>query len=171
MTIITAIVDGEIVETGTAPIAIINPADDELVVELPEADDDTVDRAVAAARRRFDDGVWRNKSVEGRQAVLRRCGDAIEAAADQLADIECSNTGIPLSQIRSRQVLRAADNFRFFADQAPAAAGVGQPPVVVRVGPGVVGALRAAAEDGADGGQGRGSNRLDGNRHAASRSE
>lgn len=116
MTIITAIIDGEIVETGTAPIAIINPADDELVVELPEADGDTVDRAVAAARRSFDEGVWRNKPVEERQAVLRRCGDAIEAAADQLADIECSNTGIPLSQIRSRQVLRAADNFRFFAD-------------------------------------------------------
>lgn len=116
MTVITAIVDGQIVETGAAPIPIINPANQELVVELPEADSDTVDRAVAAARRSFDEGVWRKKPVDERQAVLRRCADAIEGAADQLADIECSNTGIPLSQIRSRQVLRAADNFRFFAD-------------------------------------------------------
>ncbi|WP_157219084.1 aldehyde dehydrogenase [Flavisphingomonas formosensis] len=114
--IITALIDGETISAGEAPIPVVNPADDTLIVELPEADDATVDRAVAAARRSFDEGAWRAMAVEKRQAVLRRCADLIDAAADMLADIECANTGIPRAQIRNRSILRAADNFRFFAD-------------------------------------------------------
>jgi acyl-CoA reductase-like NAD-dependent aldehyde dehydrogenase len=114
--LMTALIDGEVIGTGDAPIEVINPADDSLIVELPEADGATVDRAVAAARRSFDEGVWRTMPVDKRQAVLRRCAELIDAAADELADIECSNTGLPLSQIRGRSVLRAGDNFRFFAD-------------------------------------------------------
>lgn len=116
MNMITALIDGEIVSTGQAPIPIVDPATDLLIAELPEADDATVDRAVAAARRSFDEGVWRTMPVDKRQAVLRRCADLIDAAADSLADIECGNTGLPLAQIRGRSIPRAADNFRFFAD-------------------------------------------------------
>lgn len=120
---ITAIIDGETISTGDAPIPVINPHDDELIVELPEADNATVDRAVAAARRSFDEGGWRTMAVDKRQAVLRRCADLIDAAADELADIECANTGLPLNQIRGRSILRAADNFRFFADYIGQSAG------------------------------------------------
>ena len=114
--VISALIDGEVISTGEAPVAVVNPADDSLIVDLPEAGTDTVDRAVKAARRSFEEGIWRNMPVEKRQAVLRRCGDVIEAAADELAHIESANTGIPYSQLRSRSVVRAADNFRFFAD-------------------------------------------------------
>src|SRR3546814_10802479 len=55
-------------------------------------------------------------SVEERQRILRACADAIEAAAAEIAEIECSNTGIPLAQIRNGAAIRAAGNFRFFAD-------------------------------------------------------
>ncbi|WCM28799.1 aldehyde dehydrogenase [Sphingomonas sp. QA11] len=116
MNMITALIDGEIVSTGQAPIPIVDPATDLLIAELPEADDATVDRAVSAARRSFDEGVWRTMPVDKRQAVLRRCADLIDAATDSLADIECGNTGLPLAQIRGRSIPRAADNFRFFAD-------------------------------------------------------
>ncbi|MGF7149934.1 acyl-CoA reductase-like NAD-dependent aldehyde dehydrogenase [Sphingomonas zeicaulis] len=114
--VITALVAGETITTGDAPIPVINPADDSLIAELPEADGATVDRAVAAARRAFDDGAWRKMAVDKRQAVLRRCAELIDGAADELADIETANTGIPRSQLRNRSILRAADNFRFFAD-------------------------------------------------------
>lgn len=123
METITALIAGEAVTTGGAPIAIVDPATDSLVAELPEADSLTVDRAVAAARRTFDDGIWRNTPVDKRQAVLRRCADLIDDAVDMLADVECTNTGLPLSQIRARSVPRAADNFRFFADYIGQATG------------------------------------------------
>ncbi|WP_205590104.1 aldehyde dehydrogenase [Sphingomonas paeninsulae] len=114
--VISAVIDGAIISAGEAPVSIINPANDSLIVDLPEAGADTVDRAVQAARRSFDEGVWRTMPVDKRQAVLRRCADAIESNADELAGIESANTGIPFSQLRNRSVLRAADNFRFFAD-------------------------------------------------------
>lgn len=113
---ITAIIDGESVSgTGTS-ISVVDPATEETIAEIPEAGDPLVDRAVASARAAFARGDWSRSSTEFRQKVLRACADAIEANADEIADIECANTGIPYSQVRERQVLRSAGNFRFFAD-------------------------------------------------------
>jgi acyl-CoA reductase-like NAD-dependent aldehyde dehydrogenase len=111
----SAIVDHEGVTVGGAPLRVVDPATEEAIAELPEADSATIERAVGAARRAFD-GPWRTMDTEERQEVLRRCADLIDDAEGELADIECANTGIPLSQIRGRQIARAAYNFRFFAD-------------------------------------------------------
>lgn len=97
-------------------LRVVNPANEELVATIPEADAALVDEAVASARRAFEEGAWSRASVEERQNVLRACADAIDAHADAIADIECTNTGIPHSQVRGRQIVRAASNFRFFAD-------------------------------------------------------
>ena len=113
---VSAIIDSEAI-TGTAtPLAVIDPATEETIIEIPEADELLVDRAVLSARAAFKRGDWSRMSVEGRQKVLRQCADAIDAVADEIADIECANTGIPYSQVRGRQIVRSADNFRFFAD-------------------------------------------------------
>lgn len=112
----TAIIDGEAVYGAGDPILVVDPATEEVIAEIPDAEDVLVDRAVASARAAFERGEWRDMSVEARQQVLRQCADAIEAAADEIADLECANTGIPYSQVRGRQVGRAANNFRFFAD-------------------------------------------------------
>jgi len=112
----TAIIDGESVTGAGAPIVVVDPVTEETIAEFPEADAALVDRAVVSARAAFDRGDWRTASVAERQAVLRRCADAIDAAADEIADIECGNTGIPYAQVRNGQIVRAAGNFRFFAD-------------------------------------------------------
>ena len=112
----SAIIDGESLVGSGAPIAVVNPADEQVIAEIPEADAALADRAMASARAAFARGDWRQMRVEDRQRVLRACADAIEAAADEIADIECANTGSPLSQIRGGSVMRAAGNFRFFAD-------------------------------------------------------
>ncbi len=112
----TAIIDAERI-TGTGrPIEVVDPSTEATIAALPEADDALVDRAVTSARAAFERGEWSRASVEQRQAVLRACADAIDAAADRIADVECANTGIPYAQVRSGQVVRAAGNFRFFAD-------------------------------------------------------
>ncbi len=112
----TAIIDAERI-TGTGrPIEVVDPSTEATIAALPEADDALVDRAVTSARAAFERGEWSRASVEQRQTVLRACADAIDAAADRIADVECANTGIPYAQVRSGQVVRAAGNFRFFAD-------------------------------------------------------
>ena len=113
---VTAIIDGESLTGSGTPFTIVDPSNEEVIAEVPEAEEALVDRAIASARAAFDRGDWRRASVEQRQTVLRRCADAIDAHADEIADIECANTGIPYAQVRNGQVVRAAGNLRFFAD-------------------------------------------------------
>ncbi|NBB84469.1 MAG: aldehyde dehydrogenase family protein [Alphaproteobacteria bacterium] len=115
---VRSFVDGDWVAAKGEPtwLPVIYPATGERVSRLAEADAAEVDRAVTAARRAFETGPWPGLGTEARQAVLRRLADAVEAAADELARLECLNTGLILRELRERHVKRAAYNFRFFAD-------------------------------------------------------
>ncbi|MEO0997432.1 MAG: aldehyde dehydrogenase [Pseudomonadota bacterium] len=92
------------------------PADESVYGELIEADPATVDAAVAAARRAFDSGPWRRAAPADRQALLHSIAALIDAHADELAALECRDAGLPLADVRSRHLPRAAGNFRYFAD-------------------------------------------------------
>ena len=112
----SAIVDSMPVQGTETPIVVVNPTTEERIGEIAETGAALVSRAVNSARAAFNRGDWRAMAVEARQRVLRACANAIEAAADEIADIECANTGIPYTQVRGRQIARSANNFRFFAD-------------------------------------------------------
>lgn len=75
------------------------------------------DRAVAAARRAFDDGPWPRMGYEKRQAVLHRLAALMEEHAAELAMADTRDMGKPISQARI-DVARSAWNVRFFADHA-----------------------------------------------------
>ncbi|HUI60297.1 MAG TPA: 5-carboxymethyl-2-hydroxymuconate semialdehyde dehydrogenase, partial [Steroidobacteraceae bacterium] len=63
---------------------------------------------------------WRQRTGEERRAILHRVADLIEARREEIALVECMDTGQAL-RFMSGAALRAAENFRFFADRAPAA--------------------------------------------------
>lgn len=114
---VTSFIDGAwLADRGGHRIAIRYPATDEVVAELVEADGAEVDAAVAAARRAFRTSGWRAMGVEQRQEILWRVHDLLRAHADELARLECLNTGLPLRELKARQIPRAAYNFRFFAE-------------------------------------------------------
>ena len=62
-----------------------------------------------------------SKSGEERRAILHRVADPIESRREEIAFVECMDTGQPL-RFMSGAALRGAENFRFFADRAPGAA-------------------------------------------------
>lgn len=101
---------------GKPGLEVLDPSTGQPVATLGSADAALVDEAVRVARAAFVEGAWRRTPVEVRQVQLRAMSAAIEAHADELADLECLNTGIPMKQVRERMVTRAAYNFRFFAD-------------------------------------------------------
>ncbi|GAA5165918.1 5-carboxymethyl-2-hydroxymuconate semialdehyde dehydrogenase [Pseudonocardia eucalypti] len=74
-----------------------------------------VDLAVAAARRAFAEGPWPLMTGRARARVLYRIADLIEDREARLAEWECFDTGLPITQALG-QARRAAENFRFFAD-------------------------------------------------------
>jgi acyl-CoA reductase-like NAD-dependent aldehyde dehydrogenase len=114
--IVGNLINGERVAGDGARLPIVYPATGLPVGEVIEADAATVDRAVAAARASFRSGVWSRLSVARRQDMLLRIHDVVRAHADELAELECLNTGIVMRELKLRHIERAAYNFRFFSE-------------------------------------------------------
>ncbi|MEM7445136.1 MAG: aldehyde dehydrogenase [Pseudomonadota bacterium] len=113
---VTSFIDGKSVAPSGEPLPVFYPASGEKISELREADATEVDRAVAAARRAFDAGPWPGLSTEKRQDMLLAIRQTVLAHLEELAMLECLNTGLVLRELKERHVARAAYNFRFFAE-------------------------------------------------------
>jgi 5-carboxymethyl-2-hydroxymuconic-semialdehyde dehydrogenase/aminomuconate-semialdehyde/2-hydroxymuconate-6-semialdehyde dehydrogenase len=111
-----SIIGGTEVLHDRQPMEIVNPATGGLAGLLAPADAREVARAVAAARAAFDRSDWPRWSVPRRQALMLAIRDRILAEADRLAEVECLALGVPLGELKARHMLRAAENFRFFAE-------------------------------------------------------
>ncbi|WP_127754421.1 aldehyde dehydrogenase family protein [Devosia sp. 1566] len=72
--------------------------------------------AISAARRAFDDGPWPRMSGAERSTILHRVAAGILADLDELALIECLETGKPLSQARG-EIGYCADLWTYAAGQ------------------------------------------------------
>ena len=97
----------------------LSPVDGRVINQVVSGDERDVHAAASAAEAAFP--AWRAMPSEARRALLHKVADAIEARREEIALIECLDTGQALRFI-SGAALRAAENFRFFADRAPGAA-------------------------------------------------
>jgi acyl-CoA reductase-like NAD-dependent aldehyde dehydrogenase len=116
---VTSFIDGRTVgEHGTArELPVVNPATEEQLSVLREADPAEVDSAVRAARRAFDAGPWPRMDINARKDVLYSIRDRLRQHQEELAWLECVSTGLPLQSVQ-RHVERMARNFEFFAEAA-----------------------------------------------------
>jgi acyl-CoA reductase-like NAD-dependent aldehyde dehydrogenase len=113
---VTSIIDGAAVPASGEALPVIYPATGQPVSTLYEADAGEVDAAVRAARRAFDRSDWPRWGVEKRQDLFEALRQVILNHADELAYLECLNTGLVLREVRERHIKRAAYNFKFFAE-------------------------------------------------------
>jgi 5-carboxymethyl-2-hydroxymuconic-semialdehyde dehydrogenase len=97
----------------------VSPVDARVINQVISGDEQDVHAAATAAAAAFPG--WRAKTGEERRAILHRVAAAIEARREEIAFVECMDTGQAL-RFMSGAALRAAENFRFFADRAPGAA-------------------------------------------------
>ncbi len=77
---------------GGAKLDVRNPANGEVIAQVPAGDAADVDRAVRAARAAFETGPWPATSPSQRERLLQALADKLEANAQQLAEIESSTT-------------------------------------------------------------------------------
>jgi 1-pyrroline dehydrogenase len=108
--------------TGGKPQEIINPATGKVIAHVPKGTEQDVDRAVAAARKAYDE-VWFDSTPRDRSERLLKLASAIEEHGDELARIESENVGKPLATTKSEEIPPIADCFRFFAGAARALEG------------------------------------------------
>jgi acyl-CoA reductase-like NAD-dependent aldehyde dehydrogenase len=71
-----------------------NPATEELLANVQEADKDDIDAAVAAARKAFEIGSeWRTMDATQRGNLINKLADLIERDSESLAKLETLNNG------------------------------------------------------------------------------
>ncbi len=110
------------VRPGATELPVISPITEATMCSLQEADAGEVDAAVGAARAAFDQGPWPRMALEARKQILYAIRDRLLAHRDELAYLECLNTGLPMAGIHPH-VERAAKNFEFFAEVASTLSG------------------------------------------------
>ena len=95
---------------------IVNPANGEVYASSPVSNESDVDAAYKAADKAFE--TWSQTTPSERQLALFRIADALEARAEEMADVESKNTGKPRSTLVEYEVLVSVDQIRFFAGAA-----------------------------------------------------
>jgi len=95
---------------------VINPANAETYAKAAISNANDVDSAYKAAQKAFEE--WSQTTPSERQLALFRIADALEAHAEEAADIESENTGKPRSTLVEYEIMPSIDQIRFFAGAA-----------------------------------------------------
>ncbi|MBZ5559893.1 MAG: NAD-dependent succinate-semialdehyde dehydrogenase [Acidobacteriia bacterium] len=100
--------------------AVVNPATEESVREIPYGAAADCQAAIDAAARAF--GAWAGRTPYERGAILKRAADLIRAQADTLARTTVLESGKPFVQARGEWMV-SADLFEWFAEEGKRAYG------------------------------------------------
>src|SRR4051812_17373622 len=109
-------IDGEFVDAD-ASFKTVNPASEEVLAEIAEADAADVDRAVAAARKAYD-GVWSSLPATERAKYLFRIARIIQERSRELAVLESIDNGKPIRESRDVDIPLVAAHFFYYAGWA-----------------------------------------------------
>ncbi|MBU6315944.1 MAG: aldehyde dehydrogenase family protein [Acidobacteria bacterium] len=110
-------IDGRFVDAvdgGT--VEVINPHDCTVLTHAAEGRAADIDLAVDAASRAFP--AWKRMMAAERGKLLLRLADALEAKAEEFAQLEALDTGHPIKDARALDVPRTAACFRYFGGMA-----------------------------------------------------
>jgi (Z)-2-((N-methylformamido)methylene)-5-hydroxybutyrolactone dehydrogenase len=90
-------IGGEWVESASGRmIDVINPATEEVWAQVPEGNEEDIDRAVRAAREAFDHGPWRKMSTYERAEIMRNMGQLMKENSEFFGELESKENGKPL---------------------------------------------------------------------------
>ena len=81
-------INGEWAESkGGKYFPVFDPSTEEVMAEVPEANESDVNRAVAAARAAFDSGPWPQTTAQERGRILFRLAERIRKESPMLAEL------------------------------------------------------------------------------------
>ena len=112
-------------QAGAEHFDSINPATGELLARVQCASRDDLERAVESARQ--GQQAWVALSAMERSRVLRRAVDLLRERNDELARLETLDTGKPVSETASVDIVTGADVLEYYAGLVPALEGTQLP--------------------------------------------
>lgn len=112
-----AMIDGQLTDAASGEtFDSINPANGKLTAKITSCGLEDVDRAVAAARKAFDSGIWSEMPPAERKAILFKFADLIEQNATELAVMETIDSGKPIYDTVTGDIPETVECFRFAAE-------------------------------------------------------
>ena len=110
-------INGEFTPGHGAPFKTINPATEEVLAEIAQANEEDVNAAVMAARKAYDKS-WSKMSGRDRGKYLFRIARLIQERSRELAVLETLDNGKPIRESRDVDVPIAAAHFFYHAGWA-----------------------------------------------------
>jgi aldehyde dehydrogenase (NAD+) len=92
--------DGQWLEAQGGVIDIVNPATEEIAFRSVAGSAADVARAVAAARRAFDDGPWPRMSIQERMDVIDQAMKPVADRSAEIAETQTVQMGVPITASR-----------------------------------------------------------------------
>jgi acyl-CoA reductase-like NAD-dependent aldehyde dehydrogenase len=93
-------------------IAVVEPATEQVMAEIPQAGVAETDAAVARAKAAYP--AWRGVTPSDRAQLMHRLADAVAARREELAVLEARNAGKPIGDARGEMQM-VVDCFRYYA--------------------------------------------------------
>jgi betaine-aldehyde dehydrogenase len=110
-------IDGEYVQArAQSSFDLVDPATEAVYGTSPVSSAADVDAAFSAAAAAFEE--WGETTPAERQLALFRIADAMEARAEEFADLESKDTGKPRASLVDDEIMLSVDQIRFFAGEA-----------------------------------------------------
>jgi aminomuconate-semialdehyde/2-hydroxymuconate-6-semialdehyde dehydrogenase len=111
------VIDGDVVDAADGRVfESVDPSTGKAYATVAEGGVEDARRAVAAARRAFDQGPWPRMASAERRRLLNRLADRVDEQAAGLAAAETRDMGKPIHESTTHDMPRVARNLRFFAD-------------------------------------------------------
>jgi len=95
---------------------VLSPIDGKVLTTLTRGTSEDMTRAIASARRAFDDGRWSRMAPSGRKKVLHKLADLIEREALALTVLGVRDNGTEISMAIKAEAGSAAGTFRYYAE-------------------------------------------------------
>lgn len=110
------LIDGRWTEPDSGErIDVVNPADGGVIASIPAGGARDIDRAVAAARRAFESGLWPSLPAGERARLLWRLADLIEARKEEFAELETLDNGKPVTMAKWVDVPASVAALRYWS--------------------------------------------------------
>lgn len=82
--------------SSSSTFKIVDASSEAQIAVVPEGQKADIDRAVAAARKAFDGGPWRDTTPQDRAALLRRLGEEMKKREADLTSLVSRQNGMPI---------------------------------------------------------------------------
>ncbi|PON98931.1 Succinylglutamate-semialdehyde dehydrogenase [Trema orientale] len=113
------LIDGKFVDSASGKtFPTFDPRTGDVIAHVAEGDTEDINRAVAAARKAFDEGPWPKMTPYERSKILLRFADLLEQHNDELAKLETWNNGKPYEQAANIEVPMVVRLLRYYAGWA-----------------------------------------------------